>query len=416
MYDVNILQPVTLEREINSNDLPIIVIGTGSVGVRFVHELLHLQPSIKIKVFGGEEQQPYSRENLSKMLAGDLTEDALHAGSRLPASRGIETFLNNPITKIDKILNIATDSHGVEHHYKNLVLAVGSAPRMLKVEGNDLDNVFTFRDVHDAELLKSRQTASRRTVVIGGGLVGLDVAYAMTNHNTQVTVIENSSRLMYHQLDDHASVYLRLYLDDLGIDVHKQTKVTRIEGKKSVEGVVLDDGEIIPCDTVIISIGINPRLDLARQLGLKVNRGIVINDRLQTSNASIYAIGECAEHRGRYYGLVKPGFEQAEVLAKIFSGKTTRYKGSTTMSQLKVIEYPILSIGDNGEGALSNKEIMYRDIKKMVYRKLVLNKGHLQGVVAAGPWKNSEDLHAMVENKKYIWPWQRSRFSRTGQL
>jgi len=405
-----------LEKKIINSDLPIIVIGTGSVGVRFIHEIHYLQPRLKLKIFGGEEQQPYSRENLSKMLAGELSEDALHASSKLPNSQNLEIFLNNPIVEIDRKSKFVTDSNGTNHPYKKLVIAVGSSPRLLNVEGSDLEHVFTFRDIHDAELLKSRQAASRRTVVIGGGLVGLDAAYAMTNHNTDVTVIENSTRLMHHHLDDTASVYLRRYLDTLGIDVRKQSQVIRIEGNNQVEQIVLQDGETIPCDTVIISIGINPRIKLARSFGLRVNRGIVIDDKLQTNDENIYAIGECAEHRGRFYGLVKPGFEQAEVLAAILSGKKVKYKGSTTMSQLKVIEYPILSIGDNGEGSLSNKEIMHRDIKKMVYRKLVLKRGHLQGVVAAGKWKNSKVLHKMVENKQYIWPWQRSRFSRTGQL
>ncbi len=405
-----------MENQINNDNLPIIVIGTGSVGVRFVYEFFHLKPNDKLKIFGGEEQQPYSRENLSKMLAGDLSEDTLHASGKLPKSQNLTVFLNNPIVEIDKRNQIVTDKKGIEHPYKKLILAVGSTPRMLDIEGNDLEHVFTFRDIHDAELLKARQTASRNTVVIGGGLVGLDVAYAMTNHNTNVTVIENSNRLMYHQLDDHASVYLRLYLDDLDIDVRINTQVDRLEGKNGVEKVVLQDGEVISCDTVITSIGINPRVDLARSFGLHVNRGIVIDDQLQTSEKNIYAIGECAEHRGRYYGLVDPGFEQAAVLAKILAGRNTAYKGSTTMSQLKVVEYPILSIGDNGESALSNEELMYRDIKKMVYRKLVLNHGRLQGVVAAGYWKNSKELHKMVENKQYIWPWQKKRFTRTGQI
>jgi len=405
-----------LEKIIINSDLPIIVIGTGSVGVRFVYEFFHLRPNDKLKIFGGEEQQPYSRENLSKMLAGELSEDALHASGKLPKSKGLETFLNNPIIEIDKKNKTVTDSEGVKHAYKKLIFAVGSSPRKLNVEGNDLKNVFTLRDIHDAELLKSRQASSRNTVVIGGGLVGLDAAHAMTNHNTNVTVIENSNRLMYHQLDDHASVYLRLYLDSLGIDVSTNSQVVRLEGKGSVENVILQDGKVVPCDTVIISIGINPRIDLARSFGLQVNNGIVVDDQLQTSHEDIYAIGECAEHRGRYYGLVQPGFEQAVVLAKILAGRKAKYQGSTTMSQLKVIEYPILSIGDNGEGSLSNKEFMYRNIKKMVYRKLVLNRGYLQGVIAAGHWENSKELHKMVENKQYIWPWQRKRFTLTGRL
>ena len=405
-----------MESKINDSKLPIIVIGTGSVGVRFICELLNLQPNIKIKVFGGEEQQPYSRENLSKMLAGELSSDEIHASSKIPDYKNVEVFLNNPITKIDRENTLVTDSKGVDHPYKKLVMVVGSSPRMLDIEGNDLKNVFTFRDIHDAELLKSRQTASQNTVVVGAGLTGLDVAHAMTNHNTKVTILESSSRLMRHQLDDHASVYLRLYLDDLGIDVRNETQAVRIEGKGKVEKIVLQDGEIIPCDTVIISIGIKPNIELAHNHRLHVNRGIIVDDKLQTSDKNIYAIGECAEHRNRIYGLVKPGFEQASILAKILTGKRVKYKGSITMASLKVIEYPILCIGDNGEGAANNKEIMHRDIKKMVYRKLVLNKGHLHGVVAAGPWKDSDALHKMVENKQYIWPWQRNHFIHTGQL
>lgn len=405
-----------MKKQTDEQDLPIIVIGTGSVGVRFINELLFRQPGALIKVFGGEEQQPYSRENLSKLLSGELTKDSLYTRNKLHTSKALKVFLNNPITKIDTQNKRATDSAGVQHPYKKLVLAVGSFPRMLDIEDISLKHVFTFRNIKDAELLKTRQVSSRRTVVIGGGLVGLDAAYAMNQYNTNVTVIENSTRLMSQLLDDHASVYLRLFLDDLGIDVRNQTNVIRIEGKSKVEQVVLDDGEIIPCDTVIISIGINPNIEIAKDIGLKVNRGIVVNDYLQTSEENIYAIGECAEHRDRIYGIVQPGYDQAAVLAKIIAGGRAKYTGTITASKLGVVEYPVLSIGDNGEDAENNKEIMYRDIKRMIYRKLVLNHGHLHGVIAAGPWKRSEKLFDLVERKQYIWPWQRKNFENTGNL
>lgn len=400
----------------NNNELPVIVIGTGSVGIRFVNELLYRQPGALIKVFGSEEQQPYSRENLSKLLAGELTKDSLYSKSKIHISKTVKTFLNNAIVKIDTKKSEVTDSDGVKHPYKKLVLAVGSFPRMMDIEGNDLKHVFTFRNIHDAELLKSRQISSRSTVVLGGGLVGLDAAYAMNKYNTDVTVVENSTRLMSQFLDDHASVYLRLFLDDLGIDVRTQTDAIRIEGDDKVEQVILEDGEIIPCDTVIISIGIKPNTDLAIDIGLDVKRGILVNDYLQTSQENIYAIGECAEHRGRIYGIVQPGYDQAAVLAKVIAGGKAKYTGTITASKLGVVEYPILSIGDNGEGADDNKEIMYRDIKQMIYRKIVLNHGHLHGVIAAGPWKDSDKLHELVERKQYIWPWQRSKFEKTGRL
>ncbi len=399
-----------------SNKHPIIIIGTGSAGVRLVHQLLYQDPNIPIKIFGGEDQQPYSRDNLLQMLNGKFTEDQLHAATELPDVKNVEILLNNPIKCIDSKRAKVTDSLGEIHSYNKLVLAIGAQANMLEVEGVELDNVLTFRNIHDAELLKSRQVGSRRTVVIGGGQVGLDVAYAMKRHNTEVTVIESSSRLMYHQLDDHASVYLRLYLADLGIDVRTERHVVKIEGDHKVKKVILNTGESILCDTVIISIGIKPNTSLAIDAGLKINKGIVINEHLQTSKESIYAIGECTEFQNRVFGSAKPGYEQAEVLANILINHKGKYNGSISMSRLSVVDYPILSIGDNGDDYISNKEIKYRDIKKMVYRKLVLNNGKLRGVVAAGKWKDSESLYDLVIKNKHIWPWQRKHFEKTGDL
>jgi len=402
---------------IRAPELPVITIGTGSVGVHFVQELLKQSTSIPIKVFGGEAELPYKRENLSKMLAGDLTEADIKDSCAFPESDHLDVFFNNPITAINTNKSEVIDSAGVHHPYKQLVFAVGSSPRTMDIPGNDLKHVFTFRNLKDAEFLKSRQISSRRTVVIGGGLVGLDVAYAMQQYNTKVTVVEKSSRLMSQLLDDHASVYLRLFLSDMGIDIRNNTDVIRIEGDSKVKQVVLEDGEIIPCDTVIISIGINPNIKLASSIGLNVNRGIIINDHLETSHTNIYAVGECTEHRNRIYGIVQPGYDQAEVLAQIISGnQKIKYTGSVTANKLGVVDYPILSIGDNGDGDPSNKEIMYRDIRHMIYRKLVLNHGHLHGVVSAGPWQKSDGLFKMVEKKQYIWPWQRSNFMNTGNL
>ncbi len=396
--------------------LPIIVVGSGSVGVRFVNELLYRQPGACIKVFGGEAEQPYNRENLTKLLAGEVSEDKLYENSKIHESKDVQLFLNNPIVEIDKERSTVTDSHGEQHAYDKLVLAVGSFPRIMDIPGTDLKHVFTFRNIRDAEMLKNRQVASRRTVVVGGGLVGLDAAYAMRQYNTDVVVIEKSTRLMHQLLDDHASVYLRLYLDDLGIDVRNNTDIVRIEGDGKVEKVILDDGEEIECDTLIISIGIKPNTILAESIGLKVKRGIVVDDYLQSSEKNIYAIGECAEHRDRIYGIVQPGYDQAAILAKIIAGGKAKYTGTTTANQLRVIDYPFISIGDNGEGDPANKEIMYRNIRKMTYRKIVLRHGHLHGVIAVGPWLDSKHLYELVENKQFIWPWERKKFERSGEL
>lgn len=395
---------------------PIIIIGTGSVGVRLVHQLLYLQHDIPIKIFGDEANQPYGREHLQEMLAGKYTENQIHASSKIPELDNIEVFLNNPITRIDKKNKTVTDSENNSHNFSDLVIAVGAKPKMLEVPGVELKNIFNFRDIRDAEALKARQVSSRNTVVIGGGLVGLGAAFAMKRHNTNVTVVEQSSRLMHHQLDDHSSVYLRLYLHDLGIEVLNDMTVSKIEGDTKVKQLILDDGETIPCDTVIVSIGIEPRITLAEQSNIKVNKGIIINKKLRTNVKNVYAIGECSEFEGKVFGSVKPGYEQAEILAKRLIKGKGKYQGSLAMSKLTVVDYPILSIGDNGDQADDNTEIMYRNIKKMIYRKLVLKNNKLCGVVAAGEWKDSKHLNKLVTKNQHIWPWQRSQFKQTGEL
>jgi len=402
----------------NNKKLPTIVIGAGSVGVRFVQELFHNAPSTYIKIFGGENRKPYSRENLSEFLSGKITEDDLSTHSKLPDSKFLTIYFNNMIQRIDIENSLVIDSKGVEHPYKNLVLATGSLPIIPNIDGLDLKNVIVFRNLEDAEALLCRQISSRNTVVIGGGQVGLDTASAMKRHNTAVTVIEHRKRLLFQHIDDHASVYLRLYLDDINIDVQVETTVEKLKGENGkVTHVVLDDDEEIACDTVIISIGIKPNLNIVQDTGIKVSRGIIVDDYLKTSHPKIYAIGECAEHRNFIHTRAESGHNQAKILAKNLSGRKPRiYSGTTAKTEFKVIDYPFLTIGENGNSSKKRKEVMFRDIKKMTYRKLILKNGHLRGVISAGRWTGGKELEEAVENKQFIWPWQLSHFKETGNL
>jgi len=402
----------------NNKKLPTIVIGAGSVGVRFVQELFHNAPSTYIKLFGGEKRKPYSRENLSKFLSGKIDEDELSVDSKLPDSKYLTTYFNNMIQEIDVENSLVIDSKGDKHPYKNLVLATGSLPIVPNIDGLDLKNVIVFRNLEDAEALLCRQVSSRNTVIIGGGQVGLDTASAMRRHNTNVTVVEHRKRLLFQHLDDHASVYLRLYLDDIDIDVLVETTVEQIKGKDGkVSHVVLDDDEEIACDTAIIAIGIKPNINLIQETGIKISRGIIVDDFLQTNYPHIYAIGECAEHRGFIHTWAKPGYKQAKILAKNISGRKPRtYTGMATRIEFKVIDYPFLTIGENGDSPEKRKEVMFRDIKKMTYRKLILKNGHLHGVISAGRWTGGKELEEAVENKQFIWPWQLSHFKETGDL
>lgn len=400
----------------DNKNLPIIVIGAGSVGVKFVNELLFRQPGALIKIFANGDDLLHNRKKLSQLLAGDITKESLDSTNKIHTSKDIKAYPASPIIEVDTKKKEVTDRDGNKHPYKKLVFATDSFPLLQNIKGIELNNVYPLFSISDVENLIKRQSVSKHTVVIGGGLVGLDAACAMNKNQVKTTVVESNKSLMSQLLDERASLFLRLFLDSLGIDVHNQTQIVSLEGKTKVEKVVLSDGTSLECDTVICAAGIIPNTDLAESIGLKINRGIIVNDSLQTSNKDIFAIGECAEHNGHVSGVTQSGFEQAAVLAKVIAGGKAKYTGSLTANQLSVVEYPILSIGNIGNTDDDVKELLYRDIKKMKYRKLVLKKGCLQGVIATGPWEMSHKMYDLVEKKYRLWPWQRKKFTETGNF
>jgi len=393
-----------------------IIVGSGPVAIRFINELYKHSPEISVKIFGDEPWTPYNRVRLTTLLSGETQQEQLFSSEALPNSENIKPFWNNRIEHINTDNKTVTDSYGDEHAYSKLILAVGSRPRIPSILGVELKNVFTFRNLDDAQALMTRQVKTRRTIVIGGGLLGIEAARAMQRYNTEVTCIEHSTRLMFNQIDDDASNYLENYLESLGIKTEVDARVSRIVGEHKVEGIQLDNGIVIPCDTVILSTGITPNVELARQAGISTPYGIRINDQMESSHADIYAIGECAEHNGKVYGLVAPGFEQAAILANLLAGGKARYHGSTTTSQLKVLDYPVLSIGKNDDSVRKDESYIYEDKENNIYRKLVISRGYLYGAIAVGDWPAKHRIQEAVEHRRLIWPWQKHRFLTEGDL
>lgn len=393
----------------------IIVIGAGAVGIYFIKELIKRSPDSTIKIFGDEPYQPYNRIHLTDVLAGKTDQDSLF-DTHLADLPTIDSYWDNRIEHIDHQANYVIDRHGVRHYYQHLVLALGSTPRIPNIPGVSLKNVFTFRDLTDTQALMERQIKSQRTVVIGGGLLGIEAAHAMQRFNTDVVCIEHSTRLMFNQLDDKASLYLEDHLIGMDIETRTNERVTKIIGTTQVKAVQLGSGEIISCDTIILSTGIIPNVNLARRAKVRVGSGIRVNDHLQTSAKNVYAIGECAEHNERIYGVVTPGYEQAAVLAEQLSGGKARYSGSTTTTQLKVLNYPVFSMGETNNLRPADGEYIYRDPHQKIYRKLILNRGRLQGAIAVGDWPARHRVQEAVEKKRFIWPWQYARFVAKGEL
>lgn len=398
--------------------LPIVIIGNGPVGMRCAVNLLDRMPGQRIVIYGEEMYAPYNRVQLSAWLAGDVDLDSLDQPLRHTDLSRVEQRIGYRITDIDIERRQVVDNDGHVQPYQKLVMATGSSPFIPNIPGIDRDGVYTFRDIDDTQRLMARRARSHHTVVLGGGLLGIEAARGMQPGNTRVTVIEHADRLLGRQLDEPASQMLQAAVEALGIEVVIGDAVVEVQGGSRVEGVLLRSGRRLACDTVIVATGIRPNITLARQVHLNFGRGIQVDDRMRTSDRDIYAIGECAEHRGNVYGLVAPGLEQAGVAAADMAGIDSHYAGSVAASRLKVVGIQVFSMGPVGAGEerLYGRSHVYRDDAKGIYRKLVVHRNRLVGAIGIGDWDETVRLQTMIGEARPIWPWQVMRFLRIGRI
>ncbi len=364
---------------------PLVIVGNGMAAARLVDELSKTSLGrYAVAVIGDEPRLAYNRVLLSSVLAG---ETASHDIELKPAAwwrdRGVTVKYGSLASEIDvgrRELKIAGEE-SIE--FSRLVLATGSVPLRLNVPGADLFGVHTFRDTRDVDILLALAAQRKPVVVIGGGLLGLEAAYGLAKAGTPVTLVHLMDRLMERQLDAAAAALLKSLVERKGIKVLLNANTARIHGERRVEGVELADGRRIEADAVIFAAGIRPNVALAKEAGIAVNRGIAVDDHLETSAENIFALGECAEHRGICYGLVEPAYEQARVLAQHLAGKGASYTGSVVATNLKVSGVGVFSAGDF-LGADGSEAIVLSDAKCGTYKKLVIADGRLTGAVLIG--------------------------------
>ncbi|MBB4372015.1 nitrite reductase (NADH) large subunit [Bradyrhizobium sp. cir1] len=364
---------------------PLVIVGNGMAAARLVDELAKTALGrYAVAVIGDEPRLAYNRVLLSSVLAG---ETGSHEIELRPADwwreRGITVRYGYRVTEIDtgrRELKIAGEE---SMEYSKLVLATGSTPLRLNVPGADLAGVHTFRDTRDVDLLLTLAAAKKRVVVVGGGLLGLEAAYGLAKAGAPVTLLHLMDRLMERQLDAPAADLLKTLVERKGIRILLNASTKCIHGDGHVEAVELADGSRIEADAVIFAAGIRPNVALAKEAGIAVNRGVVVNDVMQTSSSDIFALGECAEHRGTCYGLVEPAYEQARVLARHLAGRPAAYQGSVVSTNLKVSGVSVFSAGDfmGGEGSES---LVLSDRRRGTYKKLVIADGRLTGAVLIG--------------------------------
>jgi len=382
---------------------PLVIVGNGMAAARLVDELSKVALGRHaIAVIGEEPRLAYNRVLLSSVLAG---ETASHDIELRPASwwrdRGVTLKYGCVATEIDvgrHELKIAGDESIA---FSKLVLATGSTPLRLNVPGAELAGVHTFRDSRDVDLLLTLAAQKKRVVVIGGGLLGLEAAYGLAKAGAPVTLVHLMDRLMERQLDAPAAELLKSLVELKGIQILLNANTARFHGESCVEGVELTDGRRIDADAVIFAAGIRPSIALAKQAGIAVNRGIMVDDVLQTGSPGIVALGECAEHRGTCYGLVEPAYEQARVLARHLAGKPANYQGSVVATNLKVSGVSVFSAGDF-IGADGSEAIVLNDIRHGTYKKLVISAGRLTGAVLVGDVADALWYLELIRNRKPV--------------
>jgi nitrite reductase (NADH) large subunit len=363
----------------------LIVIGNGMAGCRAVEEILARDPArYRITIFGAEPRVNYNRIMLSPVLAGEKSFDEIVInGADWYATNAIELIAGDPIIAIDRERRTVTSRAGVTLGYDRLLIATGSDPFIIPVPGKDLSGVISFRDMDDVDTMLAAADRGGSAVVIGGGLLGLEAAHGLSLRGMKVTVLHLMPTLMERQLDEAAGWLLKQALEARGQTILTGADTAAIIGEDRVEGVRLKDGTEIPCELVVMAVGIRPSTTLAREAGLEVGRGIKVDDHMVTSDPHVLAVGECVEHDGQVYGLVAPLWEMCRSLADGLTERPSGYRGSVTSTKLKVSGIDVFSAGDfsGGDGA---EDIVLRDASRGIYKRVVVKGDRIVGAVLYG--------------------------------
>ena len=372
---------------ISQEKMKLVLVGNGLAGMRCLEDLLDMAPDrYEITVIGEEPWGNYNRIMLSPVLSGEKTIDdiMLHPHAWY-ADKGIRLFAGDLAVRIDRPRKHVYTEKGEVISYDRLILATGSKPFVPPIPGSDLKGVLSFRDIYDVNSMLDYCKTRKNAVVIGGGLLGLEAAYGLKQQGMNVTVLHLMDRIMDRQLDSKASQMLKTAIEQKGITILTAANTECLFGEEGhVTQVKLKDGTVLDADLVVFAVGIRPNMALAQSAGLRCNRGVLVNDTMQTFDPSIYAVGECIEHRGQTFGLVEPLWGQAFICASHLAehGSLT-FKAPTVPTQLKVSGCDVFSAGDF-EPKEDFEDIVLNDEKRQIYKRIIIQKDRVIGAVLFG--------------------------------
>jgi nitrite reductase (NADH) large subunit len=386
----------------------LVVIGNGMAGMRTVEELLTAAPDkYDITVFGAEPYGNYNRIMLSSVLCGEKTiEDIVINDRQWYVDNGITLHAGHDkaVARIDRKHKNVYAEDGTVAGYDRLLIATGSKAVVPSIPGNNLDGVISFRDIVDVNKMLAYSRSHHKAVFLGGGLLGLEAANGLVSRGMDVTVVHSNEILLNRQMDRPAAKMLQTELEQRGLKFKMAAKLKQLSGddRGHVTTVSFDDGSQLECDLLVTAIGVRPNMVLARQAGIYCERGIVVNDTLQSYDPSIYAVGECIQHRGATFGLVAPLFEQAKVCANHLSAHgAAEYITLPTATKLKVTGINLFSIGDF-HGDASSECIHFTDPALGVYKKLVIKANKLIGAVLYGDTADGSWYQELLEQEGNI--------------
>src|SRR5579863_10063352 len=374
----------------------LVVVGNGMAGVSCVEQILKQPHDFEITIFGDETHVNYNRILLSLVLAGEKSADEIVLNDvEWYRSNHIRARLGVKIADIDRARGMVVDEQGQGTEYDKLILAMGSRAFIPPIPGVDKENVHVFRTLDDTRSLLAKARKGLKTVVIGGGLLGLAAARGLQVRGCDVTVIHLMDSLMERQLDATGGEYLKRRIEGLGIRVLLPRQTAALFGNGHVDGLRFASGEEIEAELVVIAAGIKPNAELGRNAGLEVNRGIVVNDFMETSDPDIFAVGECTEHRGQTFGLVAPLYDQARVLAAtITENRGSGFSATAPAAKLKIMGVDIFSAGSIDEKEPGVEAIRYEDPALGAYKKLLIKNNRLHGMILVG---DIEDEHVYMD-------------------
>ncbi len=377
----------------------LVIIGAGMASGRTLEHITDASAdAFEITLFNAEPRGNYNRIMLSPVLSGERTYDEIVThDDDWYAARNIRTRFGEKVIWVDRKRKLVMGENG-EVSYDKLIIATGSTPFIIPVPGHDLPGVIGYRDLEDTNaMIDAAAQASASAVVIGGGLLGLEAAAGLRMRGMEVTVLHNDGHLMNRQLDEAAGYLLQNDLEKRGITVMTSANTKQIVGDGKVEQVRLEDGTEIPANIVLMTAGIRPSVLVGQEAGLKVGRAIEVDDQMRTSDPDIFAVGECVEFEANLFGLVAPLYDQAKVLANTLLGVEDSFKLRELSTKLKVTGCDLFSAGDFAEGE-GREDIVFRDPKRRVYKRLIVENDRLIGAVMYGDTADSNWFFGLIKD------------------